>query len=75
MPSERFTGFGPAVTDWFVALGYDNSRSYWAATKDVWQRDVRDAAPLKTATGGYLPGTDGSPAARYLEVSAGGLYV
>lgn len=106
MPSERFTGFGPAVSDWFEALGYDNSRAYWAATKDVWQRDVRDpleellvelagasgavpkvfrphrdlrfardAAPLKTATGGYLPGADGSPAARYLEVSAGGLYV
>lgn len=46
MTSPRFEGFGPAVTDWFVALGHDNSRSYWGATQDVWQRDVR--TPLET---------------------------
>lgn len=106
MPPERFTGFGPAVTDWFVALSYDNSRDYWAATKGVWQRDVRDpleallleladgdakrlrffrphrdlrfardAAPLKTATGGVLYPVDRatSGAARYVAVSAQGL--
>jgi hypothetical protein len=46
-PRERaaFEGFGPAVTDWFVALASDNSRAYWAATRDIWQRDVR--APLE----------------------------
>jgi len=41
----RFEGFGPAVTDWFVALGSDDSRAFWNATRDVWQRDVR--APLE----------------------------
>jgi uncharacterized protein (TIGR02453 family) len=43
--SAAFTGFGPAVTDWFVALASDNSRAYWAATRDIWQRDVR--SPLE----------------------------
>jgi len=42
MTTPRFRGFGPAATDWFVALGSDNSRAYWAATKHIWQRDVRD---------------------------------
>ncbi len=42
MTAPRFRGFGPAVTDWFVALASDNSRAYWAATRDIWQRDVRD---------------------------------
>jgi uncharacterized protein (TIGR02453 family) len=46
MTPPRFEGFGPAVTDWFIALDSDNSRAYWTATKDVWQRDVR--APLET---------------------------
>jgi uncharacterized protein (TIGR02453 family) len=104
MTPARFTGFGPAATDWFVALENDNSRAYWAATKDVWQRDVRgplealleevaadgparpklfrphrdlrfarDAGPLKRATGGYVPNVDGSPAVRYVELSARGL--
>ncbi len=49
MMPPRFEGFGPAVTDWFVALGHDNSRAYWAATKDVWQRDVR--TPLEALLG------------------------
>ncbi|MFN2322587.1 MAG: DUF2461 family protein [Trueperaceae bacterium] len=102
--AASFTGFGPAVTDWFVALANDNSRAYWAATKDVWQRDVRapledlleevaaeggerpklfrphrdlrfarDAGPLKSATGGYVPNADRSPAVRYVELSARGL--
>ena len=42
---EGFEGFGPAVTDWFVALASDDSRAFWQATRDVWQRDVR--APLE----------------------------
>jgi uncharacterized protein (TIGR02453 family) len=42
MTAPRFSGFGPAATDWFVALASDNSRAYWAATKHIWQRDVRD---------------------------------
>ena len=37
----RFEGFGPAVTDWFLALESDNSRAFWVATRDVWRRDVR----------------------------------
>ncbi len=42
MSATRFAGFGPAVTDWFVALESDSSRAFWSATRDVWQRDVRD---------------------------------
>jgi uncharacterized protein (TIGR02453 family) len=42
MTAPRFRGFGPAATDWFVALASDNSRAYWAATKHIWQSDVRD---------------------------------
>lgn len=41
MAPPRFVGFGPAATDWFVALASDNSRRYWTATRDIWQRDVR----------------------------------
>lgn len=44
-PQRPFTGFGPAVTDWFVALASDDSRAFWRATREVWQRDVR--APLE----------------------------
>lgn len=40
-----FVGFGPAVTDWFVALASDDSRAFWNATRDVWQRDIR--SPLE----------------------------
>ena len=40
-----FSGFGPAVTDWFVALASDDSRAFWHATREVWQRDVR--SPLE----------------------------
>jgi len=59
MTAPRFSGFGPAVTDWFVALASDNSRAYWAATKDIWQRDVRDPleallAELAEETGGRV---------------------
>jgi uncharacterized protein (TIGR02453 family) len=39
--SAAFAGFGPAVTDWFAGLASDNSRTYWAATRDIWQRDIR----------------------------------
>lgn len=42
---RTFTGFGPAVTDWFVALASDDSRAFWLATREVWQRDIR--APLE----------------------------
>lgn len=49
MTSPRFAGFGPAATDWFVALESDNSRAYWAATKDIWQRDLR--GPLEALLG------------------------
>ncbi len=41
MSSHAFEGFGPAVTDWFVALPSDDSRAFWRATHEVWQRDVR----------------------------------
>ena len=43
--SGAFSGFGPAVTDWFVALASDDSRAFWQATRDVWQRDIR--SPLE----------------------------
>jgi len=46
---DTFTGFGPAVTDWFVALASDDSRAFWHATRAVWQRDVR--SPLEALLG------------------------
>jgi len=46
---DTFTGFGPAVTDWFVALASDDSRAFWRATRDVWQRDIR--SPLEAPLG------------------------
>jgi len=49
MTTPRFEGFGPAVTDWFVALESDNSRAYWAATRAIWQSDVR--GPLEALVG------------------------
>lgn len=49
MTTPRFEGFGPAVTDWFVALESDNSRAYWAATRAIWERDVR--GPLEALLG------------------------
>lgn len=57
MTAARFTGFGPAATDWFVALDSDNSRAYWTATKDIWLRDVR--GPLEALLGELADGFGG----------------
>ena len=46
---RTFTGFGPAVTDWFVALASDDSRAFWLATREVWQRDIRTPLELLLA--------------------------
>jgi uncharacterized protein (TIGR02453 family) len=36
-----FRGFGPEVFDWFAGLERDNSRAYFAATRDRYENDVR----------------------------------
>lgn len=46
---SRFSGFGPGALAWFEGLERDNSREYWAATKDAWATEVRD--PLAALLG------------------------
>ncbi|MGH2945655.1 MAG: DUF2461 domain-containing protein [Solirubrobacteraceae bacterium] len=36
-----FHGFAPEVFEWFAGLQRDNSRAYFAATRDLYERDVR----------------------------------
>jgi uncharacterized protein (TIGR02453 family) len=36
-----FRGFGPEVFDWFAGLERDNSREYFAATRERYEMDVR----------------------------------
>jgi uncharacterized protein (TIGR02453 family) len=55
--TERFAGFGPGALAWFDGLAEDNSREYWAATKDVWQAEVR--APLEALLGELAAGWGG----------------
>jgi uncharacterized protein (TIGR02453 family) len=38
-----FDGFPAAAFDWFAGLERDNSRSYFAATREVYERNVRGA--------------------------------
>lgn len=49
MSTAPFSGFGPGAVAWFEGLAQDNSREYWAATKDAWAADVR--APLEALLG------------------------
>ena len=44
-----FSGFGPGALAWFEGLAQDNSREYWAATKEAWQTEVR--TPLERLLG------------------------
>ena len=48
-----FSGFGPGAVAWFEALAEDNSREYWAATRDAWQADVR--TPLERLSASSRP--------------------
>ncbi len=43
-PAAQFTGFGPDALAFYEGLCVDNSRAYWQAHKDVYERDV--AGPL-----------------------------
>jgi uncharacterized protein (TIGR02453 family) len=36
-----FRGFGPTVFEWFAGLEADNSREYFAATRERYEEDVR----------------------------------
>lgn len=36
-----FDGFGPAVFEWFAGLERDNSKDYFTATRELYERDVR----------------------------------
>jgi len=40
-PAAAFAGFGPGVFAWFRGLERDNSRDYFAATRDRYETDVR----------------------------------
>jgi uncharacterized protein (TIGR02453 family) len=39
--SQAFTGFGPGVFAWFAGLERENTRAYFAATRDVYEDEVR----------------------------------
>jgi uncharacterized protein (TIGR02453 family) len=38
----RFEGFGPKVQRWFTGLEADNSKEYFTANRDFFQRSIRD---------------------------------
>lgn len=38
----RFEGFGPDVRDWFLGLEADNSREYFSAHRQFFERSVRE---------------------------------
>jgi uncharacterized protein (TIGR02453 family) len=38
-----FQGFPPSAFEWFAALERDNSRTYFTATRDIYETDVRGA--------------------------------
>jgi uncharacterized protein (TIGR02453 family) len=38
---DGFRGFGPEVFEWFDGLERDNSRGYFTATRELYERDVR----------------------------------
>ena len=38
----RFEGFGPKVREWFNGLEADNSREYFAATRDFFEESIRE---------------------------------
>jgi uncharacterized protein (TIGR02453 family) len=52
-----FSGFGPGALAWFEGLAEDNSREYWAATKEAWQAEVR--TPLERLLGELAAGWGG----------------
>lgn len=43
MGTTEFRGFSPAAIDFYRGLLADNSRAYWTAHREVWERDVRGA--------------------------------
>jgi len=38
----RFEGFGPKVGDWFKGLEADNTKEYFAATRDFFEESIRE---------------------------------
>jgi uncharacterized protein (TIGR02453 family) len=38
----KFEGFGPAVRRWFKGLEADNTREYFAASRDFFEQSIRD---------------------------------
>jgi uncharacterized protein (TIGR02453 family) len=41
VPDAGFTGFGPAVFEWFAGLERDNSKGYFTATRERYETEVR----------------------------------
>jgi uncharacterized protein (TIGR02453 family) len=56
MPVERFAGFPPEATDFYRRLAGDNSKEFWQANKEVWERSVRD--PLRALLDAVDPDPD-----------------
>ena len=63
-----FEGFGPKVHKWFKGLEADNSKEYFAANRDYFERSIRDQMEaMLTELGEQVRrrGQDVSPAPRY----------
>lgn len=53
VPSSPFTGFPVAALDFYDDLEVDNTKSFWAAHKTVWEEAVR--APMVALTDALAP--------------------
>ena len=55
--STRLSGFSPAATEFFEDLEDQNTREFWLAHKDVFDREIRDpmAALLDSLPEEYQP--------------------
>lgn len=54
-----FPGFGPAAFDWLDQLAADNSRAFFASSRDVYEAELRD--PLAALLHGAAAQDGGTP--------------
>jgi uncharacterized protein (TIGR02453 family) len=48
-PADSFTGFPPEAIDFYAGLEAENTRDWWLAHKEQWERAVRD--PMRALVG------------------------
>jgi uncharacterized protein (TIGR02453 family) len=60
-PQDEFRGFPPEVFAWFAGLERDNSKAYFTATREQYERDVRGGLEaLLDALSGEFGGAGGA---------------